>query len=187
VWTVNGADQFGYVRLLDAGNFSIWAPILNKGIVQADLPVLRSILPEEVLTYAAVIYGEVGDFRYPRNEWIAAAWVIRNRVSDSLQWPNNYHGVLTQSGQFNAYLGPKYRAAMNYMLGTNKYTNPGHLDTRAVLDCLEIAIGVYYNVVYTTDHSQRSLFFNSNGWNPGAPFQRWTPPSNWHHQHWFRR
>jgi len=141
--------------------------------------------------YVAVVYGEAGDLSYPKNEWIAVAWVIRNRVDDRRPyggWPNTYLGVVSQSVQFDAYGGGKFRAAMNFMLGENKYpADPKDLNKAVVLDCLEIALGVRFNVVYTTDLSPSTgcFFFNANGYIP-AGYQRVMPPTNWYHQYWFK-
>jgi len=171
------------------------------------LPNLRNILPLEVFMFAAVIYGEVGDERFPRDEWIAVGWSIRNRVEDRSNWggwagwPNTYYGVLTQpdSGdgrQYHAYLEGKYRAAMNFYLGYNRYSNTNTLsadDRRVILDCLAIAIGIYYNVVYTTDLSRGANLFWQSAIGPTdwrRPFIRANTPlamtegGRWRHTFW---
>ena len=110
---------------------------------------------------AAVTYGEVGDDRYPVEEWVAVAWSIRNRKEDS-RWPNAYEDVITQSGQYDAVNKPKYNTAMNYYKNTNSPT-PSADERRIMLGCLRIAIGVRFDIIYTTDESKGANSFHNNG------------------------
>jgi len=140
---------------------------------EALLPSLRKQvddgnLKEEIFMFAAVIYGEVGDPRYPKKEWWAVACVVRNRIKAS-GWSNEYYDVLTQSKQFDAYLKPKYKAAMNYLLGYDKYSNPGDLNKSVVLDCLHIALSVYFGV-HSTDESDKAITFKQG---TSAPSGNW--------------
>jgi len=186
-------------------NDLIWAPLVRRGIRESDFPMLRENLPEEVFMFAAVIYGEVGDYNYPRDEWIAVGWAIRNRVEDrggwGWSWPNTFRGVITDNRpvrQYDAFGAAKYRAAMNFYLGYNRYANPGSAVRSVMLDCLTIAIGIYYNVVYTTDLSQGADTFwqgaNAPNWGHAHhPAPRTNTPramtegGTWRHTFWRTR
>jgi len=120
-----------------------------------------SACPNGLRMLAAVTYGEVGDDRYPQDEWVAVAWSIRNRVKDS-RWPNTYDGVITQSGQYDAVNKTKYNTAISYYTGTNAST-PNSTEKRVMTDCLKIAVGVRFGMFYTTDESKGANAFHNNG------------------------
>ena len=170
-----------------------------------------STFPSEVHTFAAVVYGEVVDERFPREEWIAVAWSIRNRVECRNNWggwagfPNTFYEVLTEPDnvggfQYHAYRSPdsdKYFWSMNFTTGRTIY--PGRHAPAAqrpfIIDSLRIAIGVYFNWFYLEDLSRGSNLFWQSARGPydwRRPFVRAdTPlassegaPNGWAHTFW---
>ena len=166
-------------------------------------------LPYEVFVFAAIIFGEAGDLTYPKNERIAVAWVVRNRVEDASRWSNfTYFQVLTQTYvvnnvtkyQFEAYrhANGKYFRAMNYLRNETIYsgqTTATNDERQLIRECLHIAVGVYLNSVYTIDLSRGAVAFwwwaNAPDW---APDRTGTPKAvlegvplasgGWRHTFW---
>ena|GEM_PF-2944282 len=144
-------------------------------------PLLQGFLETEIFEFAAIIYGEGGTC--VTAEQYAIAFSIRNRVEKISYYPNNYHSVLSQKGQYDAYEGNAFNAAMKYYLGTS---SPSSDAKGKMLKCLAIALYVYYyddSFYYSFLHRDNSLgasAFNSNGYFPPYHIKANTP-SSWHH------
>lgn len=88
----------------------------------------------EIWYLAATIYGEArGEGRESKE---AVAWVIRNRVRQP-RWPSTYRQVVTQRLQFSCWNDNDPNRL--------KLAKPGlRGDHRAWLECVDVAMAVYY-------------------------------------------
>ena len=177
---------------LVVGVFALFAYAGND-VLLSDVQgfLANGYLKNELFMLAAVIYGEGGN-ECDALELYAIALTIRNRVNsnDPYNFPEDtYEGIIKRKNAYQAYehSNGHYKRAMNYLTGKTIYSgqrDPNATEKGNMLKCLAVAIVVYYNGI--PDITGGCVFYNGDGWNPGAGFVRWEQPSDWVHKYWYK-
>ena len=105
----------------------------------------------EEIILARLIFGEANGQPREAKEWVG--WTVINRSRAKSWWPNNIHGVILQSGQYDAFKtnSPVYKKIVD-PLG---YEDVKNSDKESWFDCYEIAkkiVGDQNNGPTTTTH-----------------------------------
>src|SRR3989338_4184541 len=106
---------------------------------------------------ARAIFGEARDVRLSDKARIGVGWSIRNRVEDS-RWAHDYHGVVTQAGQYSAF---NLEDQKNRPMIEDPFRKNNLVDREAWFNCYKIAGQIIEGTVSDPTHGSDHYYDDS--------------------------